>query len=47
MEEIQYIGERLWVGQVGHLSILLAFVAAIFAFISFCYAQNRANTPES
>ncbi len=38
MEEIKYIGEHLWVGQLGHFLILLSFVAALFS--AFSYYQN-------
>jgi len=35
MNEIQYIGEHLWVGQVGHFCIVLAFVASILSAIAY------------
>lgn len=35
MNKIQYIGEHLWVGQVGHLLILIAFVAALLSALSY------------
>lgn len=35
MEEIQYIGEHLWVGQLGHFLVILAFLSSIFGCISF------------
>jgi len=47
MEEIQYIGERLWAGQLGHFLILLSFVASIFTFISFYQSQQKSGTEES
>ena len=40
MPKIEYIGEHLWVGQIGHFAILLAFVAALFAAFSFYKAQR-------
>ncbi|MEM9546768.1 MAG: cytochrome c biogenesis protein CcsA [Bacteroidota bacterium] len=41
MNDIQYIGEHLWIGQVGHFSIILAFVASILSTIA--YSANAKN----
>ncbi len=41
MNEIQYIGEHLWIGQIGHFSIVLAFVASILSTLS--YSINARN----
>ena len=35
MEKIKYLGEHLWVGQLGHFLILLSFVAALFSAFSY------------
>lgn len=35
MQEIQYLGEHLWVGQIGHFAIILAFVSSLLATFSF------------
>jgi len=35
MNEIQYVGEHLWVGGLGHFLIVLSFVASILSFISY------------
>lgn len=43
MEEIQYLNEHLWPGQLGHFANLLGFVAAILAAISYFYATRRRN----
>lgn len=43
MPKIEYIGEHLWVGQIGHFAILLSFVAALFAAFSFYKAQKPEN----
>lgn len=41
MNEIQYIGEHLWIGKVGHFSLVLAFVASILSAIA--YSANARN----
>ncbi len=38
MQELQYFGEHLWPGRVGHFSIILSFVAAILT--AFAYARH-------
>jgi cytochrome c-type biogenesis protein CcmF len=38
MEEIKYIGEHLWLGQLGHFLILLSFVGSVFS--AFSYYNN-------
>ncbi len=35
MNEIKYIGERLWPGQIGNAFIVLSFATALLSFISF------------
>jgi len=41
MNEIQYIGEHLWIGKVGHFALILAFVASILSAIA--YSANAKN----
>jgi len=41
MNEIQYLGEHLWVGTVGHLSIILGFVASLFTAFAYYKATNN------
>lgn len=41
MSEIQYIGEHLFIGKIGHLAIVLAFVASILSAIA--YSANARN----
>jgi cytochrome c-type biogenesis protein CcmF len=41
MEEIQYIGEHLFIGKLGHFAIVLAFVASILSAIA--YSANAKN----
>lgn len=38
--EINYIGEHLWVGQLGHLFVVLAFVAALVAGLSYAFGAK-------
>lgn len=45
MEDIQYIGEHLWIGQIGHFLVLLAFVAALFSAFSF-FKDFRSAEPK-
>lgn len=41
MEDIEYIGEHLWLGQLGHFMVLLAFVSALFS--AFSYFKGRSD----
>jgi len=43
VDTIKYIGERVLIGQLGHGFVILSFVAAFLAFISF-YLANKNNT---
>ena len=46
MNEIQYLGEHLWVGTVGHMSIILGFVASLFtAFTYYRSTQTQGTEP--
>ncbi len=40
MNEIQYVGEHLLPGQIGHFLLILGFVSALFATFSFFKAAN-------
>ena len=44
-EEIQYIGEHLWPGRIGHAGILLAFVAGLLATVSYFMVTRRRENP--
>lgn len=46
MEEIQYIGEHLLPGKIGHFGIILSFVGAVTALISYFFATQRRELPE-
>jgi len=41
---IEYIGENIWAGRLGHAAVILSFVASVLAFISF--AASTFNKPE-
>ncbi len=43
MNEIQYIGEHLWVGQIGHFAVVLAFVASIMSAIAYSINAKKEN----
>jgi cytochrome c-type biogenesis protein CcmF len=38
--EINYIGEHLWAGQLGHLFVVLAFVAALVAGLAYAFGAR-------
>jgi cytochrome c-type biogenesis protein CcmF len=41
MQEIQYIGERLWAGTAGHSLIILSLTSALLACISYIMAEQK------
>lgn len=41
---MQYVGEHLWLGQIGHFLILLGFVAAILSAASYALSTSSKNT---
>ncbi len=47
MEEIQYIGELLLPKQIGHLSIILSFVATLLAGVAYFFATQTRGRPEA
>ena len=47
MEDIQYIGEHLLPGQIGHFCILLTFLSAVMAMISYFFATQRRALEEA
>lgn len=46
MEEIQYIGEHLWPGQIGHFAIVMTFVSGLLACIAYFFATQRRDRLE-
>mgnify|MGYP005837506689 CR=1 FL=1 len=47
MQQINYIGEHLWVGQLGVFLILLGFVSALLSAVSYLFAIRRQDTKDS
>ena len=48
MDQIQYVGEHLTPGRIGHLAIVLSFCAALLSTLSYWFAtQRRAQTAEA
>ncbi len=46
MDKIEYIGEHLWPGLIGHAAIVLGFAASVVAALSYFFATQRAQTEE-
>lgn len=46
MQEIQYIGENLWIGQLCKSAIYIAFLSAILSSISYFISIRKSNTPD-
>lgn len=44
--DIQYIGEQLLPGKLGHFAILLGFVASLMAAIAYFFATQRRDTEQ-
>lgn len=44
---MDYIGEKLWPGQLGHFLVILSFVASIIATISYFISARAANPIEA
>lgn len=44
---MEYIGEHLLPGKIGHFFLLLGFVASILATVSYFFATQRRETPEA
>ena len=47
METIQYVGEHLWPGRLGHFAIILSFVAALLASVAYYYGTQKRELPEA
>lgn len=46
MEQIQYIGEHLLPGKVGHFAIVFGFVASLMAAIAYFFATQKSESAE-
>jgi cytochrome c-type biogenesis protein CcmF len=44
---MQYTGEHLLPGQIGHFFVVLSFVASLFAMICYYFATEKRETPEA
>lgn len=43
MNEVKYIGEHLWVGEVGHFFIITSFVTALLSGVAYYFATTTKN----
>ncbi len=43
---IQYVGEHLWPGYIGHLLALMSFSSGLLAAIAYFFATNRETLPD-
>ena len=43
MEEIKFAGEHIWAGQLGHAFVVLSFVAALLATVSYALSFRNNN----
>ncbi len=46
MEEIQYIGEHLLPGRIGHMSIVLGFVSSMLGTVAYFFATQKRDQAE-
>jgi cytochrome c-type biogenesis protein CcmF len=47
MEEVQYIGEHLWPGVIGHLAVVGGFVSSLFACVAYFLSARPKHTESS
>ncbi len=47
MNEIKYVGEHLWVGQLGHIFILASFVTALLSGVSYFLSVKKNHSAEA
>lgn len=47
MADIQYVGEHLWLGQIGHVCIVLGFVTSIIALLGYSKYTNSGQEGDS
>ncbi|GAB5551265.1 MAG: hypothetical protein Sapg2KO_08560 [Saprospiraceae bacterium] len=45
MEEIQYVGEHLLPGQIGHFALITAFVSSLLATFAYFKSTNKRDIP--
>ena len=42
--DINYVGEHLWAGTLGNLLVILSFIAALFALVSYYKASTTSDS---
>ncbi len=47
MQEMQYFGEHLWPGRLGHFGVILGFVSSLLAMTAYFFATQRGDSPEA
>ena len=47
MEEINYIGEHLWPGRIGHLALIMGFVSSLLSATGYFFATQKRNSAEA
>jgi len=46
MQEIQYIGENLLPGRIGHFAVVLGFISALLAMVGYAIAEQRKDAAD-
>lgn len=41
MDQINYVGEHLWAGKLGHFVVLAAFISSILSAVSYYFNVKR------
>jgi cytochrome c-type biogenesis protein CcmF len=44
---MEYVGEHLWPGKIGHALLLAGFVASLLASLAFAFSVQRRHSPEA
>src|SRR5258707_761033 len=44
---MEYVGEHLWIGRVGNLFVILAFISALLSTLSFFFASYEKGLNQS
>ena len=43
---MEFVGEHLWIGKIGHFFVLLSFVASLLATIGYVFATTKKDIQE-
>ncbi len=46
MQEIEYFGEHLWPGRIGHFGVILGFVSSLLGVLAYFFATQRRETSD-